>query len=188
MNVVSFWRVTDQYGYFCQWYKSDFVLTDDIRDKFPSTIKSLSLCKDKPQVLNMLIGHDFVTAEQFMMMGKAALFNDRDVFNKISNSSSPVKQKQLGRDVKNFDEATWLKYCKDIVIVGNYLKFSQSTTLTKNLLNTGDAILIEGSPLDKLWGVGLRFDDPKINIKANWKGLNYLGECLMVVRRILMNK
>jgi ribA/ribD-fused uncharacterized protein len=118
-------------------------------------------------------------------MGKAALFRDDATFRKMGADDSPKNQKALGRSVNNFDGDTWDKYCRDIVKMGNYLKFSQNGDLKKYIRDTGESLLVEGSPLDKIWGVGMRFDDPNINDERNWKGTNYLGECLMFVRAIV---
>lgn len=185
-QILAFWRPTDANGYLGQWFTSDFVLTKQIYDAFPNEIKNLPLYKEKIHVLEWLSEHEkFDTAEKFMMMGKAALFNCRVTFNKMSATNDPRAQKQLGRRVTKFDDATWNKYCCDIVSIGNYLKFTQDPALANELKSTGDAILVEGSPLDKIWGVGLKFDDPRVMNQASWQGTNYLGNCLMFVRDLL---
>lgn len=186
-RVIGFWRPTDHYAYFGQWYESDFELTELMIEQFPEQIKSLGLYKRRIDVLHKLASDqkNFNTAEKFMMLGKAALFRDDVAFNRISESNSPKDQKRLGRTVRNFNETVWDTYAQDIVKIGNYLKFSQDKTLRKNIKNTGDAVLVEGSPLDKIWGVGIRFDDPRIQDEKNWEGTNYLGNCLMFVRHIL---
>lgn len=127
-------------------------------------------------------GTVFSTAEQFMMNGKALLFGDMAIAEQILKTNDPKKQKALGRQVKLFNEELWNDNRLDIVIKGNLLKFSQNEDLKAKLLATGDKILVEGSPYDKIWGVGLKYDDPKILNDANWKGLNLLGKALMAVR------
>lgn len=124
----------------------------------------------------------FSTAEQYMMYSKAMLFGDRDVAAQILQTNDPKKQKALGRKVKGFNEDTWNKEKLNIVIKGNTLKFSQNESLKKQLLSTGDKVLVEGSPYDKIWGVGLKWDDPKILDESKWQGENLLGEALMAVR------
>ena len=182
-SYIAFWRPDDPYNYMGQWYVSDFKFNNDDIINLPNYITSLSLYTNKINVVNKL-GSNIIynSAEKFMMMGKAALFDDDFIFNKMLNTDSPKTQKALGRKVKNFDEHTWNAYNKDIVILGNYLKFSQNEILKNNLESTKSKVLIEGSPLDKIWGVGLRFDDPDIQYKNKWKGTNYLGECLEYVR------
>lgn len=120
--------------------------------------------------------------EQFMMAQKALLFDDDDVYDKIMAESSPFKQKQLGRQVKSFNSKIWDKNKIDIVYVGNYLKFSQHPDLKQRLIETGDKLLVEASPEDTVWGIGLAIGDPKILDKDNWLGDNLLGEILTTLR------
>src|SRR5437868_9173235 len=168
-SYIAFWRPEDQYNYFGQWYMSEFKFTNDIVATLPTYITSLSLYKNKKDVIDMLSDNIvYNNAEKFMMMGKAALFDDKEIFKKILNTESPKTQRALGRLVKNFDDQIWDMYCKDIVTLGNYLKFSQNNELKNNLLSTKGNVLIEGSPLDKIWGVGLKFDDPNIQFKNKW--------------------
>ena len=187
MAYIAFWRPNDEdpYPQFGQWWLSDFALTPEVEAKFPEDISQLSLIKEKPHVLEKLNCCVFNTAEKFMMMGKAALFNDNVVLRKMAQNDNPKLQKKLGREVRNFDNDTWNRYCQDIVKIGNYLKFSQDEKLCQILLNTNDAILVEGSPLDKIWGVGLKYDHPDISNPKRWRGTNYLGNCLMFVRNVL---
>jgi ribA/ribD-fused uncharacterized protein len=124
----------------------------------------------------------FSTAEQFMMHRKALLFGDTAVAEQILRTNDPKKQKALGRQVKGFNDDLWNANKLEIVIKGNLLKFSQNEELKTKLLATGDKILVEGSPYDKIWGVGLKWDDPKILDEANWQGENLLGKALIAVR------
>lgn len=183
--MITFWRPSDQNGYLGQWYESKFILDKKIVKKFPNDIKELDLCNDKKYVLKDMYDIEFTTAEKFMMMGKASLFKDYTIFDKMCNTDNPKDLKNLGRKVKNFDVNVWNFYSTDIVIIGNYLKFTQNRTLMKLLIETDKEKLVEGSPFDRIWGVGLRFDNPDIYDKSNWKGENLLGKCLMKVRRIV---
>jgi len=186
-NCITFWRPSDPNNYLGQWYKADFEITNDICENFPNEIKTLSLYMERYDVLQKLANDQtqFNTAEKFMMMAKAALFLDNVAFNRMADSENPAEHKQLGRTVKRFNENVWDKYNCDIVKIGNYLKFTQNNDLKIKLLSTKGYTLVEGSPLDKVWGIGLKFDDPKCQDKSNWKGKNYLGECLMLVRNII---
>lgn len=130
-------------------------------------------------------GVTYGCAEQFMMAEKARLFRDESTRAKILASSSPREHKALGRAVANFDSAAWEAACLDIVVRGNLAKFGQDPKLRAALLATGDKLLVEASPLDRIWGVGLRADDPAIHDRASWRGDNLLGEALMRVRAIL---
>lgn len=184
-QIIAFWSPNDPYPYFGQWYVSNFILTQEIVDQFPEQIKNLSLYKDRIYVIHKLMNMTYQTAEKFMMIGKAALFRDNATLRLMINNNSPKEHKRLGRLVRNFDGDVWNNYCCDIVKIGNYLKFTQNDELKQFMINTNDAILVEGSPLDKIWGVGLKFDHPDIQHIDRWKGTNYLGECLMFVRQLL---
>lgn len=129
--------------------------------------------------------HTYTSAESYMMVQKAYLFNDKESVTEILKTSNPKKQKSLGRKVKGFNSALWDKHKLDIVISGLYLKFSQNEDLKKQLLTTGDKKLVEGSPLDAIWGVALHFSDDLILDEKNWKGQNLLGVALMKVRETL---
>ena len=130
----------------------------------------------------------FSTAEQFMMYHKALLFGDTATAEAILKTNDPKKQKALGRLVKGFNEDLWNSNKFNIVVKGNLLKFSQSENLKKQLLSTENKVLVEGSPYDTVWGVGLKYDDPKILDEKNWQGENLLGKALMEVRKTLINE
>lgn len=124
-------------------------------------------------------------AEQYMMAQKAILFDDIETYHLIMKEQDPSKQQDLGRLIKNFDEEIWANNRKEIVVQGNMYKFSQNEDLRKLLLSTGDTILVEASPYDTIWGVGLSADNPLILGEENWNGLNLLGQCLMEVRKMI---
>jgi ribA/ribD-fused uncharacterized protein len=120
--------------------------------------------------------------EQYMMAEKARLFNDLEVLRKIMKSTHPKQMKDLGRQVKNFNEDMWTHRRNSIILNGNYAKFTQNEKLKQFLINTKERILVEASPYDKIWGVGMSKDDERIENPLNWKGLNLLGFALMEVR------
>lgn len=121
-------------------------------------------------------------AEQYMMYHKAMTFNDTYTANKIMATDNPREQKKLGRLVQNFNAAKWDQVKFDIVLEGNRLKFTQNDDLLEELIKTGDTEMVEASPYDKIWGVGLSEDDPRIHNKENWQGENLLGKVLDQVR------
>ncbi|MDC0666423.1 NADAR family protein [Nannocystis radixulma] len=127
-------------------------------------------------------GVTYGCAEQFMMAEKARLFGDEATRAKILATDSPRQHKALGREVAGFVQAVWDRECLEIVVRGNRAKFGQNPDLRAALLATGDKLLVEASPLDRLWGVGLRADDPRIHDTSRWRGKNLLGEALMRVR------
>ncbi|MDL2143964.1 NADAR family protein [Flavobacterium tructae] len=127
-------------------------------------------------------GMTYKTAEHWMMAKKAELFNDNEVLDKIIKANSPAEAKKLGRQVKNYDDAIWLENRFEIVKEGNYHKFSQNPDLKAFLLNTDERVIVEASPVDPIWGIGMAGDHKDVLNPAKWKGLNLLGFALMEVR------
>ena len=127
-------------------------------------------------------GKTFNTAEQYMMYGKAMLFGDRETAEKILAARSPRQQKALGRKVRGFDESRWKAQRENIVYRGNEAKFTQNKHLLKALMDTGDTELVEASPTDRIWGVGMAEDNPLIHDRGHWQGLNLLGKVLTRLR------
>lgn len=127
----------------------------------------------------------YPNAEKYMMMAKAKLFNDMEVFDEMSKTDNPRMVKALGRTVKNFSESEWDKHKIDIVTRANVLKFSQNNDLLEILKMHKDKIIVEASPYDKIWGIGLHFDDDKVLYEHLWEGENLLGKCIMNARSIL---
>ena len=125
---------------------------------------------------------EYNCAEQYMMAKKALLFRDKEAHNKIMNSKDPSYQKQIGRKVKNFDVDKWNSKCRDYVYEANYAKFTQNTKMLEELLSTGNKEIVEASPEDKIWGIGLHQHDQRAWDKETWLGTNWLGEAIMKVR------
>jgi ribA/ribD-fused uncharacterized protein len=117
-----------------------------------------------------------------MMAEKAALFEDRATREQVLCAASPGAAKALGREVRGFDEAVWLKSRFSIVVQANEAKFGQNPELRQFLQQTGSRVLVEASPVDTIWGIGLAHDDEKANNPNLWRGLNLLGFALMQVR------
>ena len=130
-------------------------------------------------------GITYISAEHWMMAQKALLFDDQASFDKILVAKTPAKAKNLGRKVQNFDLELWKKKCFDVVTAGNVHKFGQDPDLKTFLLNTQDRVLVEASPLDPIWGIGLAANDPKAQDPEQWEGLNLLGFALMAARDVL---
>ncbi|AYY82470.1 MULTISPECIES: NADAR family protein [Proteus] len=143
---------------FSQWYPAPFIL-DDVH---------------------------YVSAEHYMMAEKAKLFNDIEIRERIITTSNPGTAKALGREVKGFNQEIWEQQRMAIVIRANIAKFSQNNALGNFLISTGNRVLVEASPVDKIWGVGLSEQDKEIGNPLLWNGLNLLGFALMKVRRVLI--
>lgn len=156
-------KVTDDFvlfwgGVFSQWAKSTFKDAD---------------------------GVTFTSCEQYMMYRKAKLFNDNVTAQKILDTQDVKKIKQLGREVKNFDEATWDSMKFDIVVKGNYYKFTQNPSLKKELMRYEGQLFVEASPHDRIWGIGLHYDDADALDSSKWKGQNLLGKAIDKVRFLI---
>jgi len=130
-------------------------------------------------------GSHYPTAEHFMMVGKTRLFGDEDAVAQILAAPGPDKVKAIGRRVKNYDDAAWSRERFAIVVEGNLAKFGQNAALKGFLLGTEDKVLVEASPVDAIWGIGLAQDDPAAMKPKEWKGENLLGFALMEVRERL---
>jgi ribA/ribD-fused uncharacterized protein len=121
-------------------------------------------------------------AEQYMMAEKARLFGDTEREAMIMAAADPGDQKRYGRMVEGFDNEVWLPAAKAIVKRASYAKFEQNADLRVALFATGKRTLVEASPHDKLWGIGLRESDPRAMHRSRWQGKNWLGEVLTEVR------
>ena len=147
-------------GVFSQWYASDFIVD----------------------------GQKYSCAEQYMMYKKALLFNDEDVANAIMRTNDPSEQKRLGRKVRGFNGKIWEDNCKKIVYDGSYAKFTQNEKMKEKLMDTEGTTLVESSPKDFIWGIGLHKTDPKAKDRTQWKGTNWLGEILTKLREDLKSE
>lgn len=127
-------------------------------------------------------GFTYKTAEHYMMAQKARLFGDEEIFQRILQKDSPKDVKDLGRQIRNFDSATWDQHKYEIVLQGNFLKFSQNENLKQFLIQTTNKVLVEASPVDAIWGIGLAEDSPDARNPLHWRGENLLGFALMEVR------
>ena len=155
-NYTYFWSVKDEkYGCFSQWYSSQF---------------------EEDGVL-------FNCSEQYMMANKAILFGDQEIYKKIMATESPKQMKALGRKVKNFDPKVWEKEKYNIVLCGNLLKFGYNTDILQILQDTGDSVIAEASPYDKIWGIGM--NKRKGLTEKDWRGANLLGKVLVEVRETI---
>jgi ribA/ribD-fused uncharacterized protein len=129
-----------------------------------------------------LDGRTFPTAEHYMMFRKATLFGDQGSADKILAAPNPGAAKALGRGVRGFVQAVWDEQNLPIVAAGNEAKFGQNPELKTFLLATGTRVLVEASPTDRVWGIGLAEDDDRAKNPLEWKGRNLLGFALMIAR------
>ena len=156
-RFVFFWHEYTENGHFSQWYPAPFQIE----------------------------GIRYLHNEQYMMAKKALLFKDTRTYNKIMAESDPATCKALGKSAANFNQHLWDSCKKEIIFNANYAKFSQNPELKAALLATGDAIIAEASPYDKIWGIGLKATDSNSQDPNKWQGQNLLGMALMQVREKL---
>lgn len=133
-------------------------------------------------------GVTYASAEHWMMAAKARLFADADAERAILAARTPTEAKKAGRGVRGFDEAAWAQERFEIVVRGSVHKFTSDPALREFLTGTGRQVLVEASPLDRVWGVGLAADDPLILDPARWRGPNLLGFALMEARALLSSR
>ncbi len=127
----------------------------------------------------------FFNSEQAFMWEKALYFGDIKIAAQILKTPNPKDNKALGRRIKNFDAGKWLIDGYPIMVAVNMAKFSQNPRLKIVLLSTKDRTIVEASPTDIVWGIGLHWEDDRVLDKKNWRGMNLLGKALMEVRRKL---
>ncbi|MET9398736.1 NADAR family protein [Kitasatospora sp. NPDC002965] len=130
-------------------------------------------------------GVEYATAEHWMMAGKARMFGDEGMLARILGAASPAEAKKLGRQVRGFDDAAWTAGRFELVVRGNVAKFAQDEALRGYLLSTRRRVLVEASPVDRIWGIGLAADDARAQEPAAWRGQNLLGFALMEARERL---
>jgi len=162
-KILFFWghnhKPNEPINKFClsQWFESSFMINDV----------------------------SYKTAEHWMMAQKALLFNDLDCYQAIMDATHPHEAKRIGRMVTGFSEKVWNEKRYEIVVKGNYYKFKQSPELSRFLINTKQRVIVEASPVDKIWGIGLAKENDKAKNVFDWNGLNFLGFALMEVRDML---
>lgn len=133
-------------------------------------------------------GTIYTCAEQYMMEQKALFFKDEESALKIMGTKNPKTQKSYGRKVKNFDADKWSEVAYNIVLVGNIAKFGQNENLYKFLVESEGTEIVEASPFDVIWGIGLGEYDELAFDKKTWKGKNLLGKVLDETREILKKR
>jgi ribA/ribD-fused uncharacterized protein len=131
-------------------------------------------------------GRVFSCMEQYMMLGKATLFGDAATAEKIMAADHPRQHKALGRKVTPFDDRVWKRERENIVLAGNRAKFTQNEDLRALLLATAGTTLVEASPYDRIWGIGLGANDPRAQDPSKWRGENLLGYVLTRLRDELL--
>ena len=159
-EFIGFWHEYDEYGCLSNWYNAEFEYA----------------------------GKHFVSVEQFMMYHKLLTFRQYDLADQVMKTIDPAEAKKIGRThFDNFDDRLWTRISSTIVKRGVRAKFVQNPDLMEELLSTGNAVLAECSPYDKVWGIGLAPDDERVYDTRKWDGKNKLGRILMILREEFRN-
>lgn len=143
----------------------------------------LSQWDTSPFMVDEILYHQ---AEHYMMAEKARLFGDRETWLKTFETTSAKAHKALGRQVRGFCVEIWEAHAREIVYKGNMAKFQQNQTHRAVLFGTRGT-LVEASPVDQIWGIGLTAEDPRALRRETWLGRNWLGAVLTQVREDLLN-
>lgn len=115
------------------------------------------------------------TGEHAYQAEKAESLED---FQAIMSYATPGGAKRAGRKVTMRPDWEEVKF--EIMWNVLWYKFQESHFMRRNLLETGDELLVEGNTWhDNVWG------DCSCPKCADIKGQNWLGECLMALRWIL---
>ena len=163
-------------------------VTDDYIFFWGSYLSNFWLCPIESTKEMAVPGLSFVCSEQAFMVEKAAFFKDQDTLEKMLLCEDGASVKELGRQVKGFDEKAWYAVSYSKMLLCCKAKFRQNHFLAKRLCSTGGRMLVEASPTDKIWGIGLWEGDDKVLDEKNWNGENRLGKVLMEVREGFWNE
>lgn len=155
-NLVTFWNTSGEFGCFSNWKKSIFKVGEI----------------------------EFYNMEQFIMYQKALLFGDVEVAEKILKEKNPKEIKKFGREVKNFNAEIWSRNLFHLCSVGMVEKFNQNPDMKNILISTGNKTIVEASPYDKIWGIGMSETDEDILNMSKW-GENILGKMLCYTRNLI---
>jgi len=130
-------------------------------------------------------GITFTSTKQYFHYMKAFMFNDRQAMNDILCTQDPLKQKRIGRGIKNFDEIKWLSFAYDVLKRGHLAKFMDNKELKRKLLSIPNARFVDASTDDRIWGIGLNADHPDVSKPSKWPGNNLMGNVITEVRDII---
>lgn len=140
------------------------------------------MCSQWVPIKITIDGIEYNCNEQYMMAMKAKHFGDEKRYQAIMYSNDPRNQKALGRAVENFDMNKWNEISRLVVYRANLAKFTQDEIAHDWLMDTDNILIVEASPTDKIWGIGLHQTNPDAWDTEKWQGTNWLGEAIMQVR------
>ena len=126
---------------------------------------------------------EFTSSEKYYMAAKAVIANQAQSFHDIMETNDPFIAKEYGSSFEVPGDWEWIK--ENVMENACYFKFSQNKKIAQDLLDTGDAYLVEAAPKDKVWGIGMSEKQARQTDPSMWPGTNLLGKVLMRVRNHL---
>ena len=153
---IYFWKPYQNDGYLSNWYPSPFTVD----------------------------GKHFVNSEHYFMWKKVMLF-EPELEQLILSTKDPKEMKSIGQKVKNYNNSEWSAVRYEIMKEALFHKFSQNPKLLNNLMWTGNSGIIEASPSDRVWGIGITAVEALMD--KPWKGQNLLGKALIETRTRFKN-
>lgn len=160
VTAIYFHKPEEPFGFLSNWYLSDFTVG----------------------------GIKYSSCEQYIMEQKCKILGDNALADQIMATDDVAAQQRIARNTANYSETIWNGLRQVIALRGLYAKFSQNDTLKQQLLETGDAYLVECAWSDKTWACGIGLDSSDKEDIEKWKGTNILGFALMEVREMLIHK
>ena len=126
-------------------------------------------------------GRTWTSVEQYWMYRKAKSVDDDETMNAVLQTNDPVRQKALGRNIRNLNMTTWKNQVPDIMYPILLEKFKQNEGPRKILLETGSKRIGEATT-ERYWGIGRKLSDPQVLDVGKWSDDNIVGKLLEKVR------
>ena len=145
--MIRFWKSSNAYDYMGSMYGTRIIITRDLIDSFPDPIKRLGIFRTGQFILDGLCDRKkYGSLEQFRVTAIALLFKDTMLLDLIAQEPDPRVLRGMATKIKNYMPAIWEHYAVDLMIIGNYLKYTQSQLLGRRLCDTGTKYLFEADP------------------------------------------
>lgn len=104
-----------------------------------------------------------------------SIISNNEIAKYIHHAATPDEAQALAKRYKQYRRADWSDVKDQIMLLALQVKLESHTDIRELLLSTGQAQLVETSPVDDYWGIG-----------ANGRGLNRMGQLWMSLRASLL--
>lgn len=133
-----------------------------------------------------LDGIEYEHNEQYYQHQKSIVNGDTKRASAVLKASDPYDCYKIGSEVVVKDRE-WENKSLEIMERGCLAKFTQNKDLAKFLLSTGNTVLLEASPVDKFFGIGMSLNNPELFQPEKWPdgATNWLGKILSKTRAAL---